>query len=109
MAIVSFVLPEGFSMVAEDNEERVFGQTSCSQTTNEFAERDIGVVDRIQVAIKVFSLRKRPGLRSGVRMMSSDGQVGQEKTFAARQRIDPRKDTPDSGRLIHTETGLVMT
>src|SRR5690348_4958355 len=65
-------------------------------------------MEGIAVAPEGVAVREWARLRSFVRVMARDRQVGHEKPLARRQRIDPAKNARDRRRLIDAEAGIVI-
>src|SRR6202011_6360272 len=66
-------------------------------------------MQRIAIPPEFIMFRKRTGLRRLVRMVSCNRQPSHEEPLASRQNVHPIQDVRNSGRLIHSKAGVVIT
>src|SRR6266576_457438 len=91
MAVVTRMLAECLPMIAVNYPDRILLHASRAQAIGESAERSVAVMQGVTVLIDLRPSRKGAAFRRGIGMMARDGQVGEEETLPARQRVDPRQ------------------
>ena len=108
VAVVAFVLAEGFAVVAEHDPERAVLQAPRAQAAHEHAERCVAVVQRVAVPSELIAIRERPRLRRLIRVVAGDREIGDKERLTHWQRVDPSEDACDGRRLVDAEAGVVM-
>src|SRR6185369_12620120 len=103
------VLAESFSVVATENEKRVFVSPELLHSFYQLSQSLISVVQRIEIAPHVRLLRKWSGLWRQIGMMASGRQIGKEERFVRRQVFHPFEHSLHSSRFFGSEAGLTLT
>src|SRR5580700_2843359 len=100
------MLVERLAVIAVNYPNGVVLQSPGAQTFDERAERNVSIVEGIAVLIDLGCSGERTSLRSGVRMMAGDRQIGQEKLLATGDGVDPCEHPRDGRRFVDSEARI---
>src|SRR5262245_10936764 len=104
------MLTERFTMVTQDDEQRALVNMPYTEAVEKQAQRRVFVMQGVEIAVEIArALEGTDVIRRRIRMMSRDGQIGQEEPFAAAQRIDPGEHAAHCRRLIDAKTRAHQT